>query len=458
MGKDQQLAQNFLERAPRGGRRVVKGWLARISAIAVCVALFALGLAGPALAQEPVTLKFQYRTGEGRAEAVEAWIAEFEALHPNIKVEWYQPPSDYRERTLISWASGTGPDVTEIWGDFAQDYARAGVLLDLRRYVERDFTQEEIADFYPVAWQASYLHHGDNAGIQFRIPRYIITLVYYFNAEQIAGAGLETPLALDERGEWTYQAVREMARRLTVFSGNEITRYGFTTDTDAHRRMSTWMRAFGGDLFDPADPTRFIGHENAAVEAMTFLQEMIWQDQSTLPEFDPARFYTGGVALVEEGNHAVISRFDRNIQGEFAWDIAPAPAGRNGRQAYSGDDGFAIWRDTPHPDEAWEFVKFLTSKRGQEIAALNEGLAPVRRSALPVYQALAPHINLGAYMVNMSDASLPVSSVMVGDVAEIGRILDGVLEATMERNEKPYAQAIQEVAATISALAAGRSE
>ena len=431
----------------------MKRWLARVSAIVVCVALFALGSAGAALAQETVTLRFQYRTGEGRAEAVESWIAEFEREHPNIKVEWYQPPSDYRERTLISWASGTGPDVTEIWGDFAQDYARAGVLLDLRRYVERDFTQQDIADFYPVAWEASFLHHGVNAGIQFRLPRYMLTLVYYFNAEQIAGAGMETPLALDARGEWTYASLREMARRLTQFSGNEVTRYGFTTDTDAHRRLSTWMRAFGGDLFDPQDPTRFIGHEDRAVEAMTFLQEMIWQDQSTLPEFDPARFYTGGVALVEEGIHAVLSRFDRNIQGEFAW-TSPAPVGRNGRQAYSGDDGFAIWKDTPHPDEAWEFVKFLTSKRGQEIAALNEGLAPVRRSATPVYQELAPHINLQAYITNMGDASLPVSSVMVGDVAGIGRILDGILDATMERNEKPYAQAVQEVAEVVAAMAA----
>ena len=326
-------------------------------------------------------------------------------------------------------------------------------MLDLRRYVERDFTQKEISDFYPVAWEASYLHHGANAGIQFRIPRYMISLVYYFNADQIEGAGMETPLALDARGEWTYGALRDMARRLTLHSGNEITRYGFTTDSDAHRRLSTWMRAFGGDLFDPQDPTRFIGHEDAAVEAMTFLQEMIWQDQSTLPEFDPGRFYTGGVALVEEGNHAVISRFDRNIQGDFEWDIAPAPLGRNGRQAYSGDDGFAIWKDTPHPDAAWEFVKFITSKRGQEIAAINEGLAPVRRSAMPVYQELAPHINLEAYITNMADASLPISSVMVGDVAGIGRILDGILDATMERNEKPYAQAIQEVAESVAALA-----
>lgn len=433
----------------------MKGVLTRVSAAAVS-AVLVFALCAAAYGQEPVTIRFQYRTGEGRAEAVAAWIEEFEALYPHIKVEWYQPPSDYRERTLISWASGTGPDVIELWGDFAQDYARAGVLMDLRRYVERDFTPEDIADFYPVAWQASFLQHGPNAGIQFRLPRYMLSLLYYFNAEHIAGAGLETPLALDARGEWTYEALRDMARRLTVSNGNEITRYGFTTDTDSYLRLSTWIRAFGGELFDPADPTRFVGHEGPAVEAMTFLQEMIWSDFSTLPEYDPARFYTGGVSLVEEGNHAVIARFERNIRGAFEWDVAPVPVGRAGRKAYAGDDGFAVWKDTPHPEEAWEFVKFLTSRRGQEIAAVHEGLAPVRRSAMPVYEQLAPHLNLAAYMVNMADAALSVSSFIAGDVAGIGRILTAVLEAAMERNEKPYAQAIAEVAEQISALAAQR--
>ena len=53
-----------------------------------------------------------------------------------------------------------GPDVIEIWGDWAQDYARTGALLDLRPYVERDFTAADIADFFPSAWEAATVKHG----------------------------------------------------------------------------------------------------------------------------------------------------------------------------------------------------------------------------------------------------------------------------------------------------------
>lgn len=426
--------------------------LARTCLLAL-VALMAMAGWYSVLAADPVTLTFQYRVGdEARQQAVAAWIAEFEELNPGIKVEVHPATGEYRDTTIVSWVSGTGPDITEIWGDWAQDYARAGVLLDLRRYVDRDFTEEDINDFWPSAWAASYLHHGDNAGIQFRIPRYMITTVYYYNEEQIDAAGLLTPTELDRRGEWTYETMRDMARSLTVYSGEDISRYGFTTDSDAYRRLEVWARAFGGGFFNLEDPTQFTGADPNTVEAMTFLEQMIWQDQSTKPQFDPSSFYTGGVALVEEGNHAVLSRFEHHIAGEFRWNLAPVPVGPYGRQAYSGDDGFVIWKDTPHPDEAWEFVKFLTSKRGQEIAAIHEGLAPVRRSAMETYQQLAPHLNLDVHITNMMDASAAISSAMVGDVAQVGNILTDVLKAVMERGETSYAQAIQEQVPVIQAL------
>ena len=420
---------------------------------AAFAAAFLLAVSGQALAQ-PVTLVFQYRGDDGaRVEAVQAWIAEFEAENPDIKIEYLPAPSGYQDRTIVSWAAGTGPDITEIWGDWAQSYARAGVLLDLRPYIERDFTAEDRADFWPVSWEASFVPEGPYKGEQFRAPRYMITTVYYYNQEQIDAAGLVSPTVLDERGEWTYDALREMARKLMVSDGNQVTRWGFTTNTRDYRRLSVWARAFGGDFFNMEDTREFLGAEQGAVRAMQLLQEMIWSDQSTSPTFIPNQFYNGAVALVEEGNHAVLSRFERNIQGSFRWNIAPVPVGPNGRKAYSGDDGFVIWRDTAHPDEAWRFVKFLVSTRGQEIVAQHEGLAPVRRSAMPFYQELAPHLNMNVHMINMLDAGLPTTSFLVGDVVGIANAVNNALTAVMVNNEKSWEVAAQEIKPVVESLA-----
>ncbi len=423
-----------------------------LSARIVSLLVLFLLLGGVAASAEQVTITFQYRGGGARTEVALAWIEEFEKLHPEIHVEFLPAPSGYRERTILSWASGTGPDITEIWGDWAQDYARAGVLMDLRPFIERDFTAEEIADFFPVAWEASYLKYGPNAGIQFRVPRYIITTAYYYNQNLFERAGLPTPDLLEAAGEWTYDTLRDVARKLTISQGDQIAQWGFTLNATDYRRLAEWVRAFGGEWFDPANPYAFVGDEGGAVEAMSFLQEMVWVDRSTEPTLFNEGFEAGVVALMEDGNHDVFARYDRNIQGAFEWNLAPVPVGPNGRKAYTGDDGFVIWKDTPHPEAAWEFVKFLVSKQGQELMSAYEGLAPVRRSAFPFYQQLGAQYRLDIMFTNMADAGPPISSFMVGDVAAVGTQINNALAASIQRNEKPYVQAVREVADAIEGL------
>lgn len=78
-----------------------------------------------------------------------------------------------------------------------------------------------------------------------------------------------------------------------------VTRHGFATSVTDYCRMSSWVRAFGGEWCNPEDPTDFVGDQPNTVEAMTFLQEMIWQDQSTLPGANRGDFAAGAVPMME---------------------------------------------------------------------------------------------------------------------------------------------------------------
>lgn len=47
----------------------------------------------------------------------------------------------------------------------------------------------------------------------------------------------------------------------------------------------------------------------------------------------------------------------------FEWGVASIPLGQHGRLAYLGStDLYVILQDARHPDEAWQWIKFLTSK------------------------------------------------------------------------------------------------
>ena len=282
----------------------------------------------------------------------------------------------------------------------------------------------------------------------------MLTVVYYYNQDMFERAGLADPMQLDGAGDSTYATrCRDIAKKLTIRTGDQVQQWGFMTDTDGYARLTTWVRAHGGDWFDPNNPLNFTGDEGGAVEALSLLQEMIWVDGSTHPEYPHAEFRAGNVAMIEDGIHAVLGRYDAQIQDAFNWNIAPVPVGPNGRKAYTGDDGFVIWRNTPNAEAAWRFVKFLTSKEGQEINIAYEGLAPVRRSAFPAYQQLSDKYNLEVLLTNMADAGLPVVADIPGNVKGIADQLVAVLDRVMERNEVSYAQAIREAAGVIETLA-----
>ena len=413
------------------------------------VGLVLLLVAGSAMVSAETVLQFAYRSGaEPRKLVVETWIEEFERANPDVRVEWL-PIGE--EKVVVSMLGGVGPDITEVFGDFAQRLARNGMLL-VRPYVARDFTPQDIADFWPPAWDASFVKFGSQKGIQFRIPRYMLTTVFYYNEDLFQKSGLVTPAELDARGEWDWARLRDSAKKLTQSSADTINIYGFVTNTTAWRRIVNWARAAGGDFIDPQDPTRFIGDRPEAVEGITFLQNMIWEDRCMAPGWIHSSFYQGKVGIIEDGIHAIIDRFETRIKEAFSWNIAPTPVGPTGRNAYTGDDGFSIWAHTKHPEEAWAFVKFMTSKEGQELMIHHEGLAPVRQSAMRSYTGIRPRLNLYSLALNMQQAAPPIASYLMGDVSRIGEVMTEVLQSSLVDNSKPYEQAAHEAKPVLESI------
>src|SRR5690606_31435588 len=219
-----------------------------VMGVALCLLLVVAAAA--ALAQT-TTIRFHYRGGGARTEVVQAWIQEFERQNPDIKVEWEQPTGDWQDKLIVAMATGTAPDVVEFWGSFGQQLARNGWLLDLRPYVERDMTEEDIADFFPAAWEGTFVQHGPHAGEQFALPRYINTMFPSYNKSLTEQAGLERPRRLYGRGDWTWQTLRESSRKLTRTVDGETVQWGYMTMTRHWERMAQFLWENGTDWFDP---------------------------------------------------------------------------------------------------------------------------------------------------------------------------------------------------------------
>ena len=109
----------------------------------VLLAVLTLGFA--ATAAETVTIEFWHRFSERHNETLETLAANFEALYPNINVEWVYQGSYSALQTAINGAvvAGEVPTMTIFYEDWIPGVAEA--LLPLEPF----FSQAEIDDIVP---------------------------------------------------------------------------------------------------------------------------------------------------------------------------------------------------------------------------------------------------------------------------------------------------------------------
>ncbi len=316
--------------------------------------LFALA---SATAQTTITWSFWGDPGElpPNYEVIEA----FHAAQDDIRIEVQHAPwGSYFDRILTQMAGGTAPDVMFL--NNIPSYAARGVLAPLNDLIERDGFDTEA---YHPGLLAIFSYEGEVYGF----ARDNDTNVLYFNKDLFDAAGVAYP-----SDDWQWDDIRAAALELTVRDERgRATQFGLALEKN---RYPQWVYQNGGNVFDdPLQPTEFMMDAPEAVTAIQFIADMILEDGS-VPSFDAMAqlgsttelFSTGRVAMVMT-NAARIPTF---MDADFAWDVAPLPAGPDGIRANTlGGAGYVMSATSEHPEAAWTFLKFLAGTEGQSIFA-----------------------------------------------------------------------------------------
>ncbi len=316
--------------------------------------LFALS---SATAQTTITWSFWGDPGElpPNYEVIEA----FHAAQDDIRIEVQHAPwGAYFDRILTQMAGGTAPDVMFL--NNIPSYAARGVLAPLDDLIERD-------GFDTEAYHPGLLQIFSYEGEVFGFARDNDTNVLYFNKDLFDAAGVAYPSE-----DWQWDDIRAAALELTVRDERgRATQFGLALEKN---RYPQWVYQNGGSVFDdPLEPTEFLMDAPEAVTAIQFIADMILEDGS-VPSFDAMAqlgsttelFSTGRVAMVMT-NAARIPTF---MDADFAWDVAPLPAGPDGIRANTlGGAGYVMSATSEHPEAAWTFLQFLAGTEGQSIFA-----------------------------------------------------------------------------------------
>lgn len=320
--------------------------------------------------KKPVNLVFSIWGNETHKKMYEELLAEFKQTHEHINVEIQTIPfDDYQQKLSIMAASQTAPDVAWLAERMIPQFLESDQLLDISESVKSD-SNYNFADIYPSTLEL-FTKDGGLYGIPFSTPPGVM----FYNKTLFEQNGLKTPLELVAEGNWTYEEFLKAARTIADPSQGI---YG----VKLIREWKNWADALlplfwshGADVFNE-DGTAFALNTPEGAAALQLYTDMIFKDQVHPKPGDAITFDTGKIGMFTD-RYSYVSTA-RAIE-DFEWDIAPMPAGPNGRGTSMGFAGYSVFK-TDHPEEAMELLKFLTNE--SSMAVTSQFFVPSRKSIL----------------------------------------------------------------------------
>jgi multiple sugar transport system substrate-binding protein len=312
-------------------------------------------------------VKLVYARGKDVTEASKGLVDEFNKSHPNIQVELREMPSDTGQShdqyvTMFS-AKSSEIDVFDLDVIWPAEFAQADYLLPIDRFIKQDSVKMD--DYIKGAVDA-----GSFNGQQWTMPKFIDTGLLFYR----------TDLVKDVPKTWD-----DLLKAATATKGQGGTKFGYLMQAKQYEGLVCnfveFAASYGGKILD--DKGQVVINNPKTIKGLEKMVEVVKSDvvpkdvtTFTEPESHTA-FIEGQAAFIRNWPYQFALAQDTKqskIAGKVA--VAPLPAGDAGSAATLGGWMSGINKNSKHPKEAWEFLKFMTGKDGQKISAIKGGNAP----------------------------------------------------------------------------------
>jgi len=322
-------------------------------------------------AKEITTLRIVRHIFEPVNELDREVIKEYEALHPDVKIEYMTVPFDqFRITLLSSFAAGTAPDIMHPDYPWIPEFASKGLLDPAPADVVKD-VRENLA---PIAESAAS-YQGTIYGYYPKVG----TQMLFYNVDLVKEAGLDPdPRAM----EVTWEEFVPIAQALTKrdASGN-ITQAGivFRKGYELTSNYANFLWSNGGDFFTK-DFKKVRFNEPAGVEALQYMYDLYWKYKVGDPNFlEFFEAFTTDKAATTMFFSAGIERFKR-ANPDLNFHVALSPRGKSNPAAIVGAFVWTVASTSPNKKLAWDFVKFRNNEEHMLKEALVTHFIPSRKS------------------------------------------------------------------------------
>lgn len=324
--------------------------------------------------QEPVELTMTFWGSPHEKKAVEAAASKFTEKFPYVTVNAIHiPESDYDAKIAAMVASGTAPDFGYIHGQQGEQFAKEDRFYNWFELMEKDDSISK-DDFVDDIW---FTLNKDTA---WAISGAVECFGLFYNKDAFAEAGLaEPPAKYDDA--WSWDEFVNIAKELTLdvngnnansadFDPQNIKQYGVSFE-NWFGPVSVHVQNNGGDIV-LKDGKTFGYAQPEGYEAIQRLADLI-NVHKVAPSPIQARAIPGQAAAIESklaamSMHGQWINLDLGANNvNYGIGALPKMDKESGTIKISGAN--AIFKDTKHFEETWEFAKFMC---GEGVESLYE--------------------------------------------------------------------------------------
>ena len=312
----------------------------------------------------------------------EPLVKEFNEMQDEIEVKYAAPAKDYADthlKLMRGSATKTLPDCAfEAYNQLpalARAMAKRGQIVDLKSLIEG-----EGEGWKDDNYSQAMLNLGRVDGVQYGMPFNASVIQWYYNADLFKKAGLD-PDNFPKDWDGLFAAMQKIKAL-----GDDITPMFMWLINGDDWGFQTLIEMQGGKMVSDDGTQVVFDENNYAVEAMKMARRLVVE---------------GGARTDQDRG----TQFTSFTEGKMAiWGLSPAGARnmaeRVGDAFELRSTPFTVWNDekgtlptggnaaiitTQDPEKVkavWEYIKFVTGPRGQQVAAEITGYLPTNRKTL----------------------------------------------------------------------------
>lgn len=330
-----------------------------------------------------VTIRFYHTMGSNLTTVLDAYIEEFNAIYPNIHIEYTAVGGydDVRDQITTEITVGAQPNIAYCYQDHVALYNLAGAVQTLDELIDSPtvgLTEEQKADFIP-GYYAEGAMFGD--GKMYTLPLSKSTEVLYYNKTFFEANNIAVPTTWDE--------LEEVCAKIKEIDPNSIP-LGYDSENNWFITMCEQLQS----PYTSATEPHFLFDNDTNKAFVKRFNE--WYKKGYLTTQTLYGAYTSGLFTstdtvksymsIGSSAGAVHQRPSKGEDGNYPFEVGIATipqADANNKKVISQGPSLCIFKKS-NPQEviaSWLFVKYLTTTVDfQAEFSIASGYVPVLKS------------------------------------------------------------------------------